>query len=115
MGPALRQSSEVCSASAAPLGGLYDPRTEDDAGAFQVAAAYSYSGGPRRCAALPPTEESQRRDVGASDAVLCSDGANGFANLAMKRGIERFVVGSKPGTRGAAGCYHIQNVNSLHA
>jgi hypothetical protein len=25
------------------------------------------------------------------------------------------VVGSKPGTRVAAGCIHIQNVNSLHA
>ena len=30
-------------------------------------------------------------------------------------GLEHFVVGSKPGTRVAAGCYHIQNVNSLHA
>ena len=25
------------------------------------------------------------------------------------------MVGSKPGARVAAGCYHIQNVNSLHA
>ncbi|MCG6113175.1 MAG: hypothetical protein MEQ74_13560 [Paracoccus sp.] len=29
--------------------------------------------------------------------------------------IEADVGGSKPGTRVAAGCYHIQNVNSLHA
>ncbi|MDW4550292.1 IS1595 family transposase [Defluviimonas sp. D31] len=49
------------------------------------------------------------------DAVLCSDGANGYAKLATASGIEHFVVGSKPGTRVAAGCYHIQNVNSLHA
>ncbi len=48
------------------------------------------------------------------DAVLCSDGGNGYANLAATGGIEHIVVGSKPRTRVAAGCYHIQNVNSLH-
>jgi hypothetical protein len=36
-------------------------------------------------------------------------------DLAAARGLEHFEVGSKPGTRVAAGCYHIQNVNSLHA
>ena len=49
------------------------------------------------------------------DAVLCSDRGNGYKNLAAARGLEHFVVGSKPGTRVAAGCYHNQNVNSLHA
>ncbi len=49
------------------------------------------------------------------DAVLCSDGASGYATMAANSGIEHFVVGSKPGTRVTAGCYHIQNVNSLHA
>lgn len=49
------------------------------------------------------------------DAVLCSDGGNGYKDLAAARGLEHFVVGSKPGTRVAMGCYHIQNVNSLHA
>lgn len=33
------------------------------------------------------------------DAVLCSDGGNGYKNLAAAGGIEHFVVGSKPGTR----------------
>lgn len=49
------------------------------------------------------------------DAMLCSDGGNGYKDLAAARGLEHFLVGSKPGTRAAAGCYHIQNVNSLHA
>ncbi|MBC58141.1 MAG: hypothetical protein CL814_14590 [Confluentimicrobium sp.] len=49
------------------------------------------------------------------DAVLCSDGANGYKNPAATGGLAHFVVGSKPGTRVASGCYHIQNVNSLHA
>jgi hypothetical protein len=49
------------------------------------------------------------------DAVLCSDGGNGYKDLAAGRGLEHFVVGSKPGKRVVAGCYHIQNVNSLHA
>ncbi|WP_411976541.1 hypothetical protein [Sulfitobacter faviae] len=50
-----------------------------------------------------------------SDAVLCSDGASGYKNVAAAGGHEHFVVGSKPGTRVASRCYHIQNVNSLHA
>lgn len=49
------------------------------------------------------------------DAVRCSDGGNGYKNLAAAHWLEHFVVGSKPGKRVAAGCYHIQNVNSLHA
>lgn len=49
------------------------------------------------------------------DAVLCSDGASAYAKVAAQRGVEHFVVGSKPGTRVAAGSHHIQNVNSLHA
>lgn len=49
------------------------------------------------------------------DAVLCSDGASGYASVAATGGIEHFVGGSKPGTRVTGGCYHIQNVNSLHA
>lgn len=43
------------------------------------------------------------------------DGARGYATVAANGGIEHFVIGSKPGTRVTAGCYHIQNVNSLHA
>ena len=50
-----------------------------------------------------------------SDAVLCSDGGNGYKDLAAPHGLQHFVVGSKPGTRVAAGCYQIQNVNSPHA
>lgn len=50
----------------------------------------------------------------AADAVLCSDGAKGYAKLAKRSRLEHFVLGSKPGTR-VADCYHIQNVNSLHA
>jgi len=49
------------------------------------------------------------------NAVLCSDGASDYAKVAAQRGIEHFVVGSKPGTRVTAGSHHIQNVNSLHA
>lgn len=49
------------------------------------------------------------------DAILCSDGANGYASVAASRSIEHVVVGSKPGSRVRADCYHIQNVNSLHA
>ena len=55
------------------------------------------------------------RPLVPSDAVLCSDGANGYTNVAAAGGHEHFVVGSKPSTRVASGCYHIQNVNSLHA
>ncbi|WGT51395.1 IS1595 family transposase [Thioclava nitratireducens] len=49
------------------------------------------------------------------DAVLCTDGANGYSKIASAGGIEHVVLSSKPGTRVAADCYHIQNVNSLHA
>ncbi|WP_201151593.1 hypothetical protein [Rhodovulum sulfidophilum] len=55
------------------------------------------------------------KQLAPGDAVLCSDYANGYMNLAAEASLEHFVVGSKPGTRVAAGCYHIQNVNSLHA
>lgn len=41
------------------------------------------------------------------DAVLCSDGADGYKCLAAARGLVHLVVGSKPGTRVTAGCYHI--------
>ncbi|WP_148275590.1 hypothetical protein L0Z66_06905 [Phaeobacter sp. BS34] len=47
--------------------------------------------------------------------MLCSDGGDGYKDLAAARDLEHFVVGSRPGTPVAAGCYHIQNVNSLHA
>ncbi len=50
-----------------------------------------------------------------ADVILCSDGAKGYANFSAQRGIEHLVVGSKAGTRVTAECYHIQNVNSLHA
>ncbi len=76
-------------------------------------------GGARRFQRLSnrkgATLERAMKPLVPSDAVLCSDGANGYASLAAKRGIEHFVVGSKAGTRVAAGCHHIQNVNSLHA
>ena len=49
------------------------------------------------------------------DAVFRSDGGDGDKNLAAARGLKHFLAGSKPGTRIAVGCYHIQNVNSLHA
>jgi hypothetical protein len=61
------------------------------------------------------TLERAMKPLVPSDAVLCSDGANGYKNLAAAGGLEHFVVGSKPGTRVVSGCYHIQNVNSLHA
>jgi transposase-like protein len=61
------------------------------------------------------TLERAMKPLVPGDAVLCSDGAKGYKNLAVARGLEHFVVGSKPGTRVASGCYHIQNVNSLHA
>jgi transposase-like protein len=61
------------------------------------------------------TLERAMKPLVPRDAVLCSDGASGYKNVAAAGGIEHFVVGSKPGTRVASGCYHIQNVNSLHA
>jgi hypothetical protein len=50
-----------------------------------------------------------------NNAVLCSDGAIGYKDLAASRGLEHFVLGSKRDTRVAAGCYHMPNVKSLHA
>jgi hypothetical protein len=49
------------------------------------------------------------------DAVLCSDGASAYAEVAAPLGIDHFVIDSKPGTRVVAGSHHIQNVNSLQA
>src|SRR6056297_478579 len=76
-------------------------------------------GGSRHFRRLPNrksvTVERAMNPLVPGDAVLCSDGGNGYKGLAAARGLEHFVVGSKPGTRVAAGCYHIQNVNSLHA
>ena len=76
-------------------------------------------GGARLFRRLPnrkgATVERAMNPLVPGDAVLCSDGGNGYKNLAAARCLEQFVVGSKPGTRVAAGCYHIQNVNSLHA
>lgn len=76
-------------------------------------------GGARLFRRLPNrkgvTLERAMKPLVPGDAVLCSDGANGYMNLAASVGLEHFVVGSKAGTRVAAGCYHIQNVNSLHA
>lgn len=76
-------------------------------------------GGSRLFRRLPnrksATVERAMKPLVPGDAVLCSDGGNGYKELAAARGLEHFVVGSKPGTRVAAGCYHIQNVNSLHA
>jgi transposase-like protein len=76
-------------------------------------------GGSRLFRRLPnrksATVERAMNPLVPGDAVLCSDGGNGYKDLAAARGLEHFVVGSKPGTRVAAGCYHIQNVNSLHA
>ncbi|MBP0483637.1 IS1595 family transposase [Sagittula salina] len=76
-------------------------------------------GGARLFRRLPNrksvTLERAMKPLVPSDAVLCSDGANGYKNVAAAGGLEHFVLGSKPGTRVASGCYHIQNVNSLHA
>ncbi|WP_300051197.1 IS1595 family transposase [Sulfitobacter sp.] len=76
-------------------------------------------GGARLLQRLPnrqsATLERAMEPLMPKDAVLCSDGANGYATVAATGGIEHVVVGTKPGTRVTAGCYHIQNVNSLHA
>lgn len=76
-------------------------------------------GGARLFRRLPNrksvTVERAMKPLVPGDAVLCSDGGNGYKDLAAARGLEHVVVGSKPGTRVAAGCYHIQTVNSLHA
>ncbi|WP_299358628.1 IS1595 family transposase [uncultured Paracoccus sp.] len=76
-------------------------------------------GGARLFQRLPDrksaTLERAMKPLVPGDAVLCSDGGNGYLVLAARAGIAHFVVGSKPGTRVTAGCYHIQDVNSLHA
>ncbi len=76
-------------------------------------------GGARLFQYLPnrksATLERAMKPLVPGDAVLCWDSANGYAKLAAAGGIEHFVVGSEPGTRVAAGCHHIQSVNSLHA
>ena len=76
-------------------------------------------GGSRLFRRLPnrksATVERAMKPLVPDDAVLCSDGGTGYRNLAAARQLEHFVVGSKPGKRVASGCYHIQNVNSLHA
>ncbi|MCV2870671.1 IS1595 family transposase, partial [Defluviimonas sp. WL0002] len=54
------------------------------------------------------TLERAMKPLVPSHAVLCSDGANGYKNVAAAGGLEHFVVGSKPGTRVASGCHHIQ-------
>ncbi len=76
-------------------------------------------GGSRLFRRLPnrksATVERAMNPLVPGDAVLCTDGGNGCKDLAAARGLEHFVVGRKPGTRVAAGCYHIQNVNSLRA
>lgn len=68
-------------------------------------------GGARLFQRLPNrtgvTLERAMKPLVPSDAVLCSDGASGSKNVAAAGGIEHFVVGSKPGTRVASGCYHI--------
>ena len=52
------------------------------------------------------------KPLGHGDAVLCSDGGIGYKDRATARSLERFVVGSKPGTRVAATCHHIPSMNS---
>lgn len=65
-------------------------------------------GGSRLFRRLPDrksaTVERAMNPLMPGDAVLCSDGGNGYKDLAAARGVEHFVVGSKPGTRVAAGC-----------
>lgn len=48
----------------------------------------------------------RRHDTGAEDDAGPLEVANGF---------EHFMVSSTSVTTVAAGCYHVQNVNSLHA
>lgn len=63
----------------------------------------------------PSTIEGCLLPLVPSDAILCSDKASAYSDLAKTLGIEHFTVGSKPGERVKNGCFHIQNVNSLHA
>lgn len=76
-------------------------------------------GGSRLFRRLPNrksiTVERAMAPLVPNDAVLCTDGGNGYKDLAAAHRLEHFVVGGKPGTRVPSGCHHIQNVNSLHA
>ena len=51
----------------------------------------------------------------AKDAVLCSDGHDGYSALAASRGIEHFVIKTKPNQKTASATHHIQNINNLHS
>lgn len=51
----------------------------------------------------------------AQDAVLCSDGHDGYSALAAFKGIEHFVIKAKPGQKMASPTHHIQNINNLHS
>jgi hypothetical protein len=51
----------------------------------------------------------------AKDAVLCSDGYGGYSALAETRGIEHFVIKTKPGQKTVSATHHIQNINNLHS
>lgn len=51
----------------------------------------------------------------AKDAVLCSDGHDGYSALAESQGIEPFVIKAKPGQKMASPTHHIQNINNLHS
>ena len=51
----------------------------------------------------------------AHDSVLCTDGMKAYAAFARARGIEHFVVTTKPGQKSASATHHIQNVNNLHS
>lgn len=51
----------------------------------------------------------------AKDAVLCSDGHDGYSALAESQGIEHFVIKAKPGQKMASPTHHIQNINNLHS
>lgn len=76
-------------------------------------------GGSRLFQRLPDRQAATIQQAMAplvpADAVLCSDRANGYGHFAVAHGLKHVVVGSKAGTRVNSGCYHIQNVNSLHA
>lgn len=51
----------------------------------------------------------------APDAVLCTDGMKAYATFSQARGIEHFVIKTKPGQKTASTTHHIQNINNLHS
>lgn len=51
----------------------------------------------------------------APDSVLCTDGLKAYASFAQYRGIEHFVIKTKPGQKTASATHHIQNINNLHS